>query len=216
VVDSVAALVPQAELDGVMTDNQVGLQARLMSKAMRKLTGILSKSGCLVIFINQLREKVGIVYGNPEVTTGGRALKFYASIRLDLRRADAIKNGSDIIGNSVKVKVVKNKVSPPFKSCVLDIIYGQGISKSGEIVDLAVQFGLLQKTGNWYMSSGDKIGNGREAAKAYVVSHPDLEKELEDKLHALLKNAPTGDAAEPKADAETGEIAADADSDKDN
>jgi len=215
VVDSVAALVPQAELDGVMTDNQVGLQARLMSKAMRKLTGVLSKTGCLVIFINQLREKVGIVYGNPEVTTGGRALKFYASIRLDLRRADAIKNGSDIIGNSVKVKVVKNKVSPPFKTCILDIIYGQGISKSGEIVDLAVQYGLLQKTGNWYMSSGDKIGNGREAAKAYIVAHPDLEKDLEGKLHTLLKNAPAGENA-VKADTETGEIAADADSDKEN
>jgi recombination protein RecA len=150
VVDSVAALVPQAELDGVMSDNQVGLQARLMSKAMRKLAGILDKTGCLVIFINQLREKVGIVYGNPEVTTGGRALKFYASIRIDLRRADAIKNGSEVIGNTVKVKIVKNKVAPPFKSCLVDIIYGQGISKEGEIVDLGVQYGLVQKTGNWY------------------------------------------------------------------
>jgi recombination protein RecA len=196
IVDSVAALVPQAELDGVMSDNQVGLQARLMSKAMRKLAGILSKTGCLVIFINQLREKVGIVYGNPEVTTGGRALKFYATIRLDLRRADAIKNGTDIIGNSVKVKVVKNKVAPPFKSCVMDIIYGQGISKEGELLDLAVEKGFLQKTGNWYMSSGEKIGNGREAAKAYIKSHEDLYKDLEGKVRAALKS----DSSTPSAE----------------
>jgi recombination protein RecA len=139
VVDSVAALVPQAELDGVMEDNQVGLQARLMSKAMRKLAGILAKTNCLVIFINQLREKVGVMYGNPETTTGGRALKFYASIRLDLRRADAIKNGTEIIGNSVKIKVVKNKVAPPFKTCVVDLLYGHGFAKDGEIVDLGVE-----------------------------------------------------------------------------
>ncbi|HBE98819.1 MAG TPA: recombinase RecA, partial [Firmicutes bacterium] len=150
VVDSVAALVPQQELDGVMSDNQVGLQARLMSKAMRKLAGILSKTNCLVIFINQLREKVGVMYGNPETTTGGRALKFYASVRIDIRRQDAIKLGTNIIGNSVRVKIVKNKVAPPFKSCSIDIIYGQGISKEGETVDLGVQFGFIQKTGNWY------------------------------------------------------------------
>lgn len=200
VVDSVAALVPQAELDGVMSDNQVGLQARLMSKAMRKLAGILSKTGCLVIFINQLREKVGIVYGNPEVTTGGRALKFYASIRLDLRRADAIKNGTDIIGNSVKIKVVKNKVAPPFKSCVVDMIYGEGISKIGEIVDLGVENGFLQKTGNWYMISGDKIGNGREAAKAYLKSHGDIEKDLEAKLHEIMKGKPAAPATDTPSD----------------
>lgn len=145
VVDSVAALVPQQELDGVMSDNQVGLQARLMSKAMRKLAGILSKTNCLVIFINQLREKVGVMYGNPETTTGGRALKFYASVRIDIRRQDAIKLGTNIIGNSVRVKIVKNKVAPPFKSCSIDIIYGQGISKEGETVDLGVQFGFIQK-----------------------------------------------------------------------
>jgi recombination protein RecA len=147
VVDSVAALVPQAELDGLMTDNQVGLQARLMSKAMRKLAGILDKTGCVVIFINQLREKVGVIYGNPETTTGGRALKFYASIRLDLRRADAIKNGSEVVGNTVKIKVVKNKVAAPFKVAVVDMIFGQGISKEGEILDLGVEKGFLQKTG---------------------------------------------------------------------
>jgi recombination protein RecA len=190
VVDSVAALVPQAELDGVMEDNQVGLQARLMSKAMRKLAGILAKSGCLVIFINQLREKVGVMYGNPETTTGGRALKFYASIRLDLRRADAIKNGSEIIGNSVKIKVVKNKVAPPFKTCVVDLLYGHGFAKDGEIVDLGVENGLVQKTGNWYMISGEKIGNGRDAAKAYMDSHPEVANDLEAKLRAILKGAP--------------------------
>lgn len=190
VVDSVAALVPQAELDGVMEDNQVGLQARLMSKAMRKLAGILAKTNCLVIFINQLREKVGVMYGNPETTTGGRALKFYASIRLDLRRADAIKNGSEIIGNSVKIKVVKNKVAPPFKTCVVDLLYGHGFAKDGEIVDLGVDNGLIQKTGNWYMISGEKIGNGRDAAKAYMDSHPEIANDLEAKLRVILKGAP--------------------------
>ncbi len=190
VVDSVAALVPQAELDGVMEDNQVGLQARLMSKAMRKLAGILAKTNCLVIFINQLREKVGVMYGNPETTTGGRALKFYATIRLDLRRADAIKNGSEIIGNSVKIKVVKNKVAPPFKTCVVDLLYGHGFAKDGEIVDLGVENGLVQKTGNWYMISGEKIGNGRDAAKAYMDSHPEVANDLEAKLRAILKGAP--------------------------
>jgi recombination protein RecA len=190
IVDSVAALVPQAELDGVMEDNQVGLQARLMSKAMRKLAGILAKTGCLVIFINQLREKVGVMYGNPETTTGGRALKFYASIRLDLRRADAIKNGTEIIGNSVKIKVVKNKVAPPFKNCVVDLMYGTGFAKDGEIVDLGVEHGLVQKTGNWYMISGEKIGNGRDAARAYMTSHPDIANDLESKLRVILKGAP--------------------------
>lgn len=187
VVDSVAALVPQAELDGVMSDNQVGLQARLMSKGLRKIAGILNRTGTVVIFINQLREKVGVVYGNPEVTTGGRALKFYASIRIDIRRAEAIKNGSDIVGNTVKIKVVKNKVAPPFKSCVVDMIYGQGISKYGELLDLGEQFGLLQKSGNWYQLSGNKIGNGREAAKAYLKSHEDEAKDLEAKIREAVK-----------------------------
>ena len=187
VVDSVAALVPQAELEGVMTDNQVGLQARLMSKGLRKIAGILNKTGTVVIFINQLREKVGVVYGNPEVTTGGRALKFYASIRIDIRRAEAIKQGSEIVGNTVKIKVVKNKVAPPFKSCVVDMIYGQGISKYGEILDLGEEFGLLKKSGNWYELNGNKIGNGREAAKAYLKEHTDECSALEAKVREAVK-----------------------------
>lgn len=184
IVDSVAALVPQQELDGVMSDNQVGLQARLMSKAMRKLAGILSKTNCLVIFINQLREKVGVLYGNPETTTGGRALKFYASIRIDLRRQEAIKQGSEIIGNSVRVKIVKNKVAPPFHSCLVDLIYGQGLSKEGEIIDLGVEKGFLLKSGNWYEYKGKKIGNGREAVKNYLRENVELAQELENMIRS--------------------------------
>ncbi|MBO7121609.1 MAG: recombinase RecA [Bacilli bacterium] len=194
IVDSVAALVPQQELDGVMSDNQVGLQARLMSKAMRKLAGILNKTGCCVIFINQLREKVGVFYGNPETTTGGRALKFYASIRIDLRRQDAIKAGVDIIGNTVKVKVVKNKVAPPFKSCSVDIIFGKGISKEGELLDVGVEKGFIQKTGNWYVIDGEKIGNGREAAKDFLLSNEKVAKEIEEKIRASF-SAGSGVAA---------------------
>lgn len=180
VVDSVAALVPQAELDGVMSDNQVGLQARLMSKGMRKIAAILDRTGCVVIFINQLREKVGVMYGNPETTTGGRALKFYATIRLDIRRAEAIKNGTEIVGNTVKIKVVKNKVAPPFKSCVVDLIFGQGISRTSEVLDLAEQFGIITKSGSWYSHpSLDKFANGRTAALEYLKSHPDFYAELE-------------------------------------
>ena len=188
VVDSVAALVPQAELDGVMSDNQVGLQARLMSKAMRKLAGILNKTGCLVIFINQLREKVGVLYGNPETTTGGRALKFYASIRIDIRRADAIKAGADIVGNTVKVKIVKNKVAAPFKSCVIEISYGKGISKVGELLDLGVEMGFISKSGNWYELAGEKIGNGREATKLYLAGHEEVMSDLEGKIRADWAN----------------------------
>lgn len=194
IVDSVAALVPQQELDGVMSDNQVGLQARLMSKAMRKLAGILNKTGCCVIFINQLREKVGVFYGNPETTTGGRALKFYASIRIDLRRQDAIKAGVDIIGNTVKVKVVKNKVAPPFKSCSVDIIFGKGISKEGELLDVGVEKGFIQKSGNWYVIDGEKIGNGREAAKDFLLSNEKTAKEIEEKIRASF-SAGSGVAA---------------------
>ena len=187
VVDSVAALVPQAELDGVMSDNQVGLQARLMSKGMRKIAGILNKTGTVVIFINQLREKVGVIYGNPETTTGGRALKFYASIRIDIRRAEAIKSGSDIVGNSVKIKIVKNKVAPPFKSCTIDMIFGQGISKTGELLDLGEEYNLLKKSGNWYEIDGNKIGNGREASKTYLKEHPEVAKDLEEKIKEKIK-----------------------------
>ena len=193
IVDSVAALVPQAELDGVMSDNQVGLQARLMSKAMRKLAGILNKTGCVVIFINQLREKVGVMYGNPETTTGGRALKFYATIRIDIRRAEAIKSGSDMIGNTVKVKVVKNKVASPFKNCTIEIIYGKGISKTGELLDLGVEMGFISKSGNWYEVAGEKIGNGREAAKMYLEQHEEARADLEGHIREAWAKPQEGD-----------------------
>ena len=182
IVDSVAALVPQAELDGEMSDNSVGLQARLMSKAMRKLAGILNKNECTIIFINQLREKVGVMYGNPETTSGGRALKFYASIRLDIRRTEAIKTGSDVTGNTCRVKVVKNKVSPPFKQCEIDIIYGQGISKESEILDRAVELGIVKKSGSWFEYDGSKIAQGREQAKEYIRSNEDVKEELLKKI----------------------------------
>ena len=182
IVDSVAALVPQAELDGEMGDSSVGLQARLMSKAMRKIAGILNKKECAVIFINQLREKVGVMYGNPETTSGGRALKFYASIRIDIRRTEAIKQGADIIGNTCRVKIVKNKVSPPFKQCEIDIIYGQGISKEGEILDRAVELGLIKKSGSWFEYNGNKIAQGRDAAKTYIKENEDIAEELLEKI----------------------------------
>ena len=189
VVDSVAALVPQAELDGEMGDSSVGLQARLMSKAMRKIAGVLNKKECAVIFINQLREKVGVMYGNPETTSGGRALKFYASVRIDIRRTEAIKQGADIIGNTCRVKIVKNKVSAPFKQCEIDIIYGQGISKEGEILDRAVEMGLIKKAGSWFEYNGQKIAQGRDSAKAYI-------KENEDVANELLEKIKTGVVAE--------------------
>ena len=182
VVDSVAALVPQAEIEGEMGDAQVGLQARLMSKAMRKLAGILNKSECTIIFINQLREKVGVVYGNPETTTGGRALKFYASIRIEIRRGEAIKVGSDIVGNAVNVKVVKNKVAPPFKTCKVDVIFGQGISKYGEAVDLGVQSGYVKNAGSWYEINGERIGQGRDTAIEYLKQHDDIYKAVVDSI----------------------------------
>ena len=174
VVDSVAALVPQAELDGEMTDMQVGMQARLMSKALRKITGSLNNNSCSIIFINQLREKVGIMFGNPETTPGGRALKFYSSVRLEVRRGEAIKNGTELVGNSVNVKVVKNKVAPPFKSCSLELIYGKGLSKEGEILDLAVKYDIVNKSGAWYEYNGNKIGQGRENAKKTLLNDLDM------------------------------------------
>ena len=182
IVDSVAALVPQAELDGVMSDNQVGLQARLMSKAMRKLAGVLNKSSCTVIFINQLREKVGIAYGNPEVTSGGRALKFYASVRLDIRRSEAIKSGDTIIGNIVKIKVVKNKVAPPFSICEIELLFGQGFSKAGEILDLATQHNIVKKMGSWYEYEGTRLGQGRDTVREYLKNNPELLAKLEKRL----------------------------------
>ena len=185
VVDSVAALVPQVELDGEMGDQQVGSQARMMSKAMRKLAGIMNHNECTAIFINQLREKVGIVYGNPETTPGGRALKFYSSVRIDIRKADVIKNGTDIVGNKVRVKVVKNKVAPPFKQAVLEIVYGEGISYISELLDLCVDHNIVKKSGAWYSFEGEKIGQGKEAAKQYIKQNPEFQSQLE----ALLKDA---------------------------
>ena len=178
VVDSVAALVPQAELDGEMSDSSVGMQARLMSKALRKIAGILNKKECAMIFINQLREKVGVMYGNPETTSGGRALKFYATIRLDIRRTEAIKTGSDVTGNTCRIKVVKNKVAAPFKQCEVDIIYGEGISKDAEILDCAVELGLIKKSGSWFEYNGSKIAQGRDAAKAYIKANSDVKEAL--------------------------------------
>ena len=182
VVDSVAALVPQAELDGAMGDNSVGLQARLLSKAMRKLAGILNINNCTVIFINQLREKVGVIYGNPETTTGGRALKFYASVRIDIRRAEAIKDGSNIVGNTVNVRIVKNKVAPPFKNTAVDIIYGKGINKYAEILDMGVTLGILSRSGAWYEYNGERFANGRENGKVYLEAHPEFADELLKKI----------------------------------
>ena len=194
VVDSVAALVPQAELDGEMGDAHVGLQARLMSKAMRKLSGLMNKSECTAIFINQLREKVGIMFGNPETTPGGRALKFYASVRLDSRRSEALKNGTDVIGNKVNVKVVKNKVAPPFKVASIEIMYGEGVSYIGEVLDLAVDHDIIAKSGAWFSYEGEKIGQGREAAKNYLKEHPEVCEEVAAKVRAAIN--PHKDAAE--------------------
>ena len=186
VIDSVAALVPQAELDGEMGDASVGLQARLMSKAMRKLAGVMNKSECTAIFINQLREKVGVFYGNPETTPGGRALKFYSSIRIDVRRGEAIKQGADVIGNKVNVKVVKNKVAPPFKSAALEIYYGEGISRLGEIINLGVEFEVIQKSGAWFSYNGEKIGQGRETVRAFLLANPAAQEEVMAKIREKM------------------------------
>ncbi len=179
IVDSVAALVPKAEIDGDMGDSHVGLQARLMSQALRKLTGVINKSNCIVIFINQLREKVGVMFGNPETTTGGRALKFYASVRLDVRRIETLKQGGEMIGNHVRVKVVKNKVAPPFQEAEFDIMFGKGISREGDVLDLAVKHDIIMKSGAWYSYNGEKIGQGRENAKAYLADNPAVFEEAE-------------------------------------
>ena len=182
VVDSVAALVPKAEIDGDMGDSHVGLQARLMSQALRKLTAVISKSNCIVIFINQLREKVGVMFGNPETTTGGRALKFYSSVRLDVRRTESLKQAGEIVGNHVRVKVVKNKIAPPFREAEFDIMFGQGISREGDVLDLAVNAGIVNKSGAWYAYEGDKIGQGRENAKTYIHENPAFFDMLEAKV----------------------------------
>ena len=192
VVDSVAALTPRAEIEGDMGDSHVGLLARLMSQALRKLAGSISKTNCIVIFINQLREKVGVMYGNPEVTTGGRALKFYASVRIDVRRVEALKNGGEVVGNRTRAKVVKNKVAPPFREAEFDIMYGEGISKIGEILDLAVKLDLVQKSGSWFAMGDMRLGQGRDAAKQYLKDHPETADELEAQIrrnsYKLLPN----------------------------
>lgn len=182
IVDSVAALVPKAEIDGDMGDSHVGLQARLMSQALRKLTAVINKSNCIVIFINQLREKVGVMFGNPETTTGGRALKFYASIRLDVRRIESLKQGGDVVGNRTRIKVVKNKIAPPFKQAEFDIMFGQGISSEGDILDLAAEVGIINKSGAWYAYNDAKIGQGRENAKNYLKENPEVMYEIEEKV----------------------------------
>jgi len=186
VVDSVAALVPQAELDGEMGDSNIGLHARLMSKAMRKLAGAMNSNNCTTIFINQLREKVGVMFGNPEVTTGGRALKFYSTIRLEVRKSEAIKDGTEIIGNKVNVKVAKNKVAPPFKTCTVEVYYGQGISHISEIISLGVEFGIIEKSGSWFSYNGEKIGQGSDAVKAYLQANPDIDKKITEQVKAQM------------------------------
>ena len=198
VVDSVAALVPKAEIDGEMGDAFVGLHARLMSQALRKLAGAIAKSNCVVIFINQLREKVGVVYGNPEVTTGGRALKFYSSVRIEIRRTEHIKVGSTNIGSRTRAKVVKNKIAPPFKEAEFDIMYGEGISKLGELVDLGVKFDLVQKSGAWYSMGETRLGQGRDAAKQFFKDNPEIAEELEEKIKEALKNADSGKGKKDK------------------
>ena len=205
IVDSVAALVPKAEIDGDMGDSHVGLQARLMSQALRKLTAVISKSNCVVIFINQLREKVGVMFGNPETTTGGRALKFYSSVRLDVRRVESLKLAGEVIGNHTRIKVVKNKIAPPFKEAEFDIMFGKGISKEGDVLDLAVNLNIIVKAGAWFSYNDAKIGQGRENAKIYLSQHPDIMAEVENKVRAHY-NLPLKDA-EPTALAESGDDA---------
>ncbi len=209
VVDSVAALVPKAEIEGDMGDSHVGLHARLMSQALRKLTAVISKSNCIVIFINQLREKVGVMFGNPETTTGGRALKFYSSIRMDIRRIEAIKQGGEVIGNRTRVKVVKNKIAPPFKEAEFDIMFGKGISASGDILDLAANIGVINKSGAWYSYNDGKIGQGRENAKQYLEQHEDIMREVEQKVRSHYGIADdvagTAPAAQTEAEPDTEE-----------
>lgn len=202
VVDSVAALVPKAEIDGDMGDSHVGLQARLMSQALRKLTAVISKSNCIVIFINQLREKVGVMFGNPETTTGGRALKFYSSVRLDVRRTESLKQGGEIVGNHVRVKVVKNKIAPPFREAEFDIMFGQGISREGDVLDLAVNAGIVNKSGAWYAYEGDKIGQGRENAKTYIHENPAFFDMLEAKVRDFYFTKPEDEDAAVQEDSE--------------
>ena len=209
VVDSVAALVPKAEIEGDMGASHVGLQARLMSQALRKLAGVISKSNCVAIFINQLREKVGVLYGNPETTTGGRALKFYSSVRIDIRKTDVIKNGTEVVGNTVKCKIVKNKVAPPFKVATFDIMYGEGISKYSELVDLGVEFGIIKKSGTWFSYGETRIGQGKEVAKKFLKDNADISDEVEAKIReCLAANADTKKADDKKEKAAAPKAAA--------
>ena len=200
IVDSVAALVPRAEIEGDMGDSHVGLHARLMSQALRKLTAVISRSNCVVIFINQLREKVGVMFGNPETTTGGRALKFYASVRLDVRKGEALKQGGGIVGSHTKVKVVKNKVAPPFKQAEFDIMFGTGISREGEILDLASECSVVNKSGAWYSYNGERIGQGRENAKQFLKDNPEICAEIEKKVRIQYQLIPEGESAEAAAE----------------
>ena len=197
VVDSVAALVPKAEIEGEMGDSFVGLQARLMSQALRKLAGAISKSNCVVIFINQLREKIGVMYGNPETTTGGRALKFYSSVRIEIRRVEHLKNGTTLIGSRTRAKVVKNKIAPPFKEAEFDIMYGEGISKIGELVDMGLKFGFLQKSGAWFYMDEERLGQGRDSAKQYFKDHPEIAEQLQAKIVAKLTGKEEQKAEDP-------------------
>ena len=201
VVDSVAALTPKAEIEGEMGDSQMGLQARLMSKALRKLTGSINKAGCCCIFINQLRDKIGVMFGNPETTTGGNALKFYASMRLDIRRIGSIKKGDDIVGNETRVKVVKNKVSPPFREAIFDIMYGEGISRQGEIIDLGVECDIVEKSGAWYSYNGERVGQGKDNAREFLKENPEIAKEIEAKVREKL-GVNTGSVISPKEEAD--------------
>jgi recombination protein RecA len=201
VVDSVAALTPKAEIEGEMGDSHVGLQARLMSQALRKLTGTIKRTNAMVIFINQIRMKIGVMFGSPETTTGGNALKFYSSVRLDIRRIGSLKKGDEVIGNQTRVKVVKNKVAPPFKQAEFEILYGSGISREGEIVDLGAQHNIVEKSGSWYSYKGDRIGQGKDNARQFLVEHPDVAAEIEAQLRELLLPKKAGAAQE--ADAET-------------
>lgn len=206
VIDSVAALVPRAEIEGEMGDAHVGLQARLMSQALRKLTGILSKSKTAAVFINQIREKVGVMFGSPETTTGGRALKFYSTIRLDVRRIETLKNGNEMIGNRTRVKVVKNKIAPPFKQAEFDIMYGEGISHEGCLVDIAVEYNIINKSGAWFSYGDERIGQGRENAKDFLRKNPDTAKEIEAKVRAVLLPSPVAETAEDATAKKTGGI----------
>ena len=209
VVDSVAALVPRAEIEGEMGDSFVGLHARLMSQALRKLTGVIAKTNSIVIFINQLREKVGVMYGNPETTTGGNALKFYSSVRLDVRKIEAIKSGTEIVGNRTRVKVIKNKCAPPFREAVFDIMYGEGISRFGELLDIAVTLELVNKSGSWFSVGDERIGQGRDNAKQYIADHPELAAELEARVRAHLMEVQNSRIKQPAAPAKPVDVSAD-------